>query len=109
MSIRERKKKLRELFQRIIDPLGYKFNPDEELVDFLLEQEVKIEQKMGAPFCPCQALPESREERMKLVCPCIPYHRKHFDAMKTCWCQLYVHKDVTDPEKLEQVPFHEIE
>jgi ferredoxin-thioredoxin reductase catalytic subunit len=45
---------------------------------------------------------------MKIVCPCIPFHRRHFDAMKRCWCGLFVHKDVTDPSALPQIPESEI-
>ncbi|WP_292485298.1 ferredoxin-thioredoxin reductase catalytic domain-containing protein [Methanohalobium sp.] len=104
-----RKNKLRELFTRVVDPLGYKFSPDEELVDFLLEQEVMTEREKGAPYCPCQALPGNREEDMKLVCPCIPFNRKHFDIMKRCWCGLFVHKDVTNPDELEQISPKELE
>jgi len=52
MTVESRKKALRYLFQKIVDPLGYKFSPDEEMVDFLLEQEVMIEQKHGIPYCP---------------------------------------------------------
>jgi ferredoxin-thioredoxin reductase catalytic chain len=28
--------------------------------------------------------------------------------MKRCWCGLYVHKDVTNPDELRQIPFNEI-
>jgi len=108
MNTESRKQALRSLFQNVIDLLGYKFSPDEELVDFLLEQEVLLEQKHGSPYCPCQGLTKSREENMKIVCPCIPFHREHFDAMKRCWCGLYVHKDVTDPDELMQIPVSEI-
>jgi ferredoxin-thioredoxin reductase catalytic chain len=104
MNIARRKKDLRFLFQPIVDPLGYKFSPDKELVDFLLEQEAVLEEKHGSPFCPCQALTNKRDHDMKIVCPCIPFHRKHYDAMKRCWCGLYVHKDVTDPDTLRQIP-----
>jgi ferredoxin-thioredoxin reductase catalytic subunit len=41
---------------------------------------------------------------MKICCPCIPFHRTHFDAMKRCWCGLFVHQDVTDPGSLPQFP-----
>jgi ferredoxin-thioredoxin reductase catalytic chain len=109
VNIDSRKKSLRFLFQRIIDPLGYKFSPDADIVDFLLEQEVILEQKHGIPYCPCQGLTKNREERMKIVCPCIPFHREYFDAMKRCWCGLYVHKDVTNPGLLKQIPVAEIE
>jgi ferredoxin-thioredoxin reductase catalytic subunit len=38
-----------------------------------------------------------------MVCPCIPFHRAHFDAIKRCWCGLFVHKDVLDPNTLPQL------
>jgi len=104
MGSAERKASLRYLFERVVDPLGYKFTPDEELADFLLEQEVKLEQDHGAPFCPCQGRTGARAEDMLVVCPCIPFHRAHFDAMKRCWCGLFVHKDVSDPDSLPQFP-----
>jgi len=96
-----RKEALRFLFEYVVDLLGYKFSPDEETVDFLLEQEVLIEAREGAPFCPCQGLTKDHEQNMRIVCPCIPFHREHFDRMKRCWCGLFVHKDVTDPDALE--------
>jgi len=99
-----RKEALRYLFERIVDPMGYKFTPDEETADFLLEQEVKLEQDHGAPFCPCQGRTGKRADDMLIVCPCIPFHREHFDSMKRCWCGLFVHKDVTDPDSLPQFP-----
>jgi ferredoxin-thioredoxin reductase catalytic subunit len=104
MGAEERKDSLRYLFQRVVDPLGFKFTPDEELADFLLEQEVKLEQDHGAPFCPCQGRTGARANDMLIVCPCIPFHREHFDKMRRCWCGLFVHKDVTDPDSLPQLP-----
>jgi len=104
MGSAERKESLKYLFDRVVDPLGYKFTPDAELVDFLLEQEVKLEQDLGAPYCPCQGRSKVRAEDMQIVCPCIPFHREHFDKMKRCWCGLFVHKDVTDPDSLPQFP-----
>jgi ferredoxin-thioredoxin reductase catalytic subunit len=107
MGTEKRKEEFRRMFSRVADVLGYKFSPDEEIVDFLLEQEVMLERKHGSPFCPCQGLTGDREKDMKIVCPCIPFHLAHFDAMKRCWCGLFVHKDVDDPALLEQIPFSE--
>jgi len=100
----ERKESLHYLFERVVDPLGFKFTPDAELADFLLEQEVKLEQDRGAPYCPCQGRSGVRAEDMLIVCPCIPFHREHFDKMKRCWCGLFVHTDVSDPDSLPQFP-----
>ncbi len=104
MSVESRKKALRFLFGPVVDRLGYKFTPNEEDADFLLEQEALLEEKHGVPYCPCQALSKDRAENMKMVCPCIPFHRAHYDAMRRCWCGLFVHKDVTDPDALKQIP-----
>ncbi len=104
MNINARKEALRFLFRPIADKLGYKFTPVEEDADFLLEKEAEIEAETGIPYCPCQARTLDRAENMKMVCPCIPFHRAHYDAMRRCWCGLFVHKDVTDPDKLKQVP-----
>jgi len=72
MDTAARKECLRYLFGKVVDPLGFKFTPDEELVDMLLEAEVKIELDSGAPYCPCQRRTKVRAEDMKIVCPCIP-------------------------------------
>ena len=41
MDTAARKESLRYLFGKVVDPLGFKFTPDEELADMLLEAEVK--------------------------------------------------------------------
>ena len=100
----DRKAFFRERFGRIVALLGYKFSPDEELVNDLLDAEVELERRYGAPYCPCQGRTGVRAEDMRIVCPCIPYHRAHYDAMQRCWCGLYVHKYVYDPDTLTQIP-----
>ncbi len=109
MNLDARKRALRQLFTRVVEPLGFKFTPDEDLADFLLEQEVSLEQKHGVPYCPCQPIRGDRGRDMQVVCPCIPFHRRHFDAMRRCWCGLFVHQDVTDPDSLPQLPEKDLE
>jgi len=104
VNLEARKAALRYLFAPLVDKLGYKFTPVEEDADFLLEQEALLEAETGIPYCPCQARSKVRAENMRIVCPCIPFHRKHYDAMKRCWCGLFYHKDVTDPAKCKQIP-----
>ena len=102
MGTEARKRALHDFFDKVVGPLGFKFTPDTELMNFLLEQEVGLELKHGIPFCPCQPIRRDRARDMQIVCPCIPFHRRHFDAMKRCWCGLFVHQDVTDPDSLPQ-------
>jgi len=107
VDVEARKKALRLMFQPVVDALGYKFTPDEETVDICLEGEAKLEEKYGVPYCPCQGLTKDHKHNVRIICPCIPYHKAHFDFMKMCWCGLYVTKDVTDPGKLRQIPYEE--
>ncbi|QLH75759.1 MAG: ferredoxin:thioredoxin reductase [Methanomassiliicoccales archaeon] len=109
MKIDKEKEALREQFGPLVSALGFKFTPDEELVDFCLEQELVLYERHGIPFCPCKGLTGVRDEDMKKVCPCIPWHKKHFDRMKRCWCGLFVHIDVHDPDSLPQIPENEME
>jgi ferredoxin-thioredoxin reductase catalytic chain len=104
----DRKRFFREQFGPLVEKLGYKFSPDEDLVNDLLDAEVMLERRFGSPYCPCQGRTGKREEDMRIVCPCIPFHRVHFDAMRRCWCGLYVHRDVDDPSQLRQIPLSEI-
>ena len=107
MEVESRKRALRYFFTGVVGALGYKFSPDRDLVDFLLEQEVQLERTIGSPYCPCQGRTQRWEDNVKVICPCIPFHREHFDYMRRCWCGLFVHKDVTDPDSLPQVPYSE--
>lgn len=106
MSTSSRKEKFRKWYGEVVDKLGYRFAKDQELVEFLLEQEVQIEKKYGSPYCPCQAVTGNRDRDMKIVCPCIPFHREKFDKMRRCWCGLFVRKDVPEHEEssLQQIP-----
>lgn len=99
-----RKRSLRFLFEPVVAALGYKVTPEAEDADFLFEQLANIEAETGVPYCPCQARSKDRAENMKIVCPCIPFHRRHYDAMRRCWCGLFVRQDVTDPNSLRQFP-----
>jgi ferredoxin-thioredoxin reductase catalytic chain len=108
MNDQERKEFLRIHYARTVGLLGYKFTTDEELVNDCLEAEVALEKQFGAPYCPCQGRTQSRAENMQIVCPCIPYHRAHYDAMRRCWCGLFIHKDVSDPNRLRQIPLREL-
>jgi ferredoxin-thioredoxin reductase catalytic subunit len=107
-ALQPRVRALRALHERVVAPLGFKFTPDEEIADFLLKQEVILEAKHGIPYCPCQPIRGERARDMRIVCPCIPFHRKHYDAMRRCWCGLFVHEDVTDPDSLPQLTEKEL-
>jgi len=102
MNLQSRKNALRYFFTKVVEPMGFKFTPDADLVEFVLEQEVALQSKHGSPFCPCQPLRNERARDMQMICPCIAFHRRQFDLMKRCWCGLFVHQGVVDPALLPQ-------
>ncbi|MEK6775678.1 MAG: ferredoxin-thioredoxin reductase catalytic domain-containing protein [bacterium] len=106
-SLAPRREALRVMFDPLARALGYKFTPELQEAEFLLEQVARNETVYGMPFCPCKMVSGSRELDLRIVCPCIPFHRKHFDSMKRCWCGLFVHEDVQEPRMLKQVPEQE--
>ena len=107
MSIEARKESLRYLFDRVVQPLGYKFSPTRSS-STNCSRPRRRPSRTSARRLPCQGRSGVRAEDMQICCPCIPFDREHFDAMKRCWCGLFVDLDVTDPDSLPQFPPDEV-
>lgn len=80
--------------------LGYKFNTETEFVDEVLESELVVLERDGDVYCPCRVRTGDPKEDLKIVCPCIPFFRDEFAAMRKCWCGLFIRKDVEDGAEL---------
>ena len=80
--------------------LGYRFNSDDEFVEAVLTAELGILEKAGDVYCPCRIRTGDPKEDAQIVCPCIPFHRVQFAALRKCWCGLFVRVDVEDDAEL---------
>lgn len=76
--------------------LGYRFNTEAEFVDEVLASEIEILERDGDVYCPCRVRTGDPKEDVKIVCPCIPFHRDLFAALGKCWCGLFIRSDVED-------------
>jgi ferredoxin-thioredoxin reductase catalytic chain len=76
--------------------LGYKFNTETEFVDEVLESELEILERDGDVYCPCRVRSGDPKEDAQIVCPCIPFYRDEFAAIRKCWCGLFILADVED-------------
>lgn len=76
--------------------LGYRFNSDDDFVEAVLAAELGILETAGDVYCPCRIRTGDPKEDAQIVCPCIPFHRVQFAAMRKCWCGLFVRTDVED-------------
>lgn len=80
--------------------LGYKFNTETEFVDEVLASELEILERDGDVYCPCRIRTGDPKEDLKIVCPCIPFYRDQFAAIRKCWCGLFIADDVADGAEL---------
>jgi len=80
--------------------LGYKFNTETEFVDEVLQSELEILERDGDIYCPCRIRTGDPKEDLKIVCPCIPFFRDEFAAIRKCWCGLFILADVEDGSEL---------
>jgi nitrite reductase/ring-hydroxylating ferredoxin subunit/ferredoxin-thioredoxin reductase catalytic subunit len=80
--------------------LGYKLNTETEFVDEVLASEIEILDSTGDVYCPCRVRTGDPKADVAIVCPCIPFYRDQFSAMRKCWCGLFVRTDVEDGAEL---------
>ena len=83
---------LREVLRRYAESQGFKLNPDEKVVDSLIQGLLKNEAKYGYRYCPCRTITGDRMEDAKIICPCA-YHKDEIKSMGHCHCGLFVVED----------------
>ena len=76
--------------------LGYKFNTETDFVDEVLDSELEILERDGDIYCPCRVRTGEPKQDAQIVCPCIPFYRDEFAAIRKCWCGLFILADVED-------------
>lgn len=87
---------LREYMGPFASRLGYRFNTESDFVDEVLTSEIEILERDGDVYCPCRIRTGDPKEDVKIICPCIPFYRDEFAAIKKCWCGLFILNDVED-------------
>jgi ferredoxin-thioredoxin reductase catalytic chain len=87
---------LKAFMAPFVERLGYRFNTDEEFVGMVLDGVLEVLASTGDVYCPCRMRTGDPKEDVKIVCPCIPFHRDEFASMRKCWCGLFIRTDVED-------------
>jgi len=68
---------------------GFKLNPDEKIVNVIIEGLLRNEKLKGELYCPCRRVTGNKEEDKKIICPCI-YHKDEIKKDGHCHCLLFV-------------------
>lgn len=82
------------------ESLGYRFNTEAEFTDEVLTSEIEILGQTGDVYCPCRIRTGDPKEDVRIICPCIPFYRDQFAAIRKCWCGLFIRFDVADGSEL---------
>jgi len=81
--------KLRELMKKHAESQGFKLNPDEKVVNFIIKGLLENEARRGYRYCPCRVITGDRPKDAKIICPCV-YHKGEIRGMGHCHCGLFV-------------------
>jgi ferredoxin-thioredoxin reductase catalytic subunit len=96
--------KLYRKLDKEAEDAGYHLNPDEEHTKGLVEALLVNENRYGYWACPCRLADGKKEEDIDIICPC-DYRDADLNEYDTCYCGLYVSKDVVDGNKeLTSIP-----
>jgi len=85
------KKRFREAKRRYAESQGFALNPDEKVVDMIVDGLLENLGRHGAAYCPCRPVSGDREADRKIICPCV-YHRDELERDGKCHCLLFVRK-----------------
>jgi ferredoxin-thioredoxin reductase catalytic subunit len=85
--------KVRQRAESDAKTYGYYLNPDLKFLQDLLEGLKKNEERFGYPACPCRFASGNLEIDRDIICPC-DYRDPDVAEFGTCYCALYVRKDV---------------
>ncbi|MDR1196089.1 MAG: hypothetical protein LBL00_06415, partial [Endomicrobium sp.] len=74
---------------------GFYLNNDESFVKELADGLYENLKRYGYASCPCRLSAQNYEADSDILCPCV-YMKDDVDKYGTCFCCLYVSKDVFD-------------
>jgi ferredoxin-thioredoxin reductase catalytic subunit len=77
---------------------GYHLNSDIDLTKDLIKGILVNEKRYGYWACPCRLAAGKKDEDLDIICPC-DYRDSDLSEFGSCYCALYVSKDVLDGKK----------
>ncbi|MCJ7424881.1 ferredoxin:glutaredoxin reductase [Candidatus Bathyarchaeota archaeon] len=96
--------KVRQRAENDAKTYGYYLNPDTEFLQNLLQGLRENEERYGYPSCPCRLASGNLEVDRDIICPC-DYRDPDVIEYGTCYCALYVRKDVFEGKTpLQAIP-----
>ncbi|MBN2111261.1 MAG: ferredoxin:thioredoxin reductase [Methanosarcinaceae archaeon] len=67
---------------------GFQLNPDEEMLDMVIEGLSRNKLEHGKQYCPCRLRTGDDKEDRRIICPCV-YHKGEIENEGSCHCSLF--------------------
>ena len=96
-----KKQDIENLYKKLnkeADLSGYNLNSDVELTKDLIKGLLVNESRYGYWACPCRLASGNKSKDLDIICPC-DYRDMDLDEYGSCYCALYVSKDILDGKK----------
>ncbi len=88
MALDEEGQKLREQFQKYADSKDLKLNPNEKVVEGIINGLLRNKKFKGDIYCPCRIVTGNKEKDNEIACPCV-FHRGEIELQEHCKCNLF--------------------
>ena len=83
-------------FYRVCEALtrnnDFMLNPDKEHLNLVIDGVLENEKLYDLKLCPCRLRDGSREQDLKLLCPCNFQAQEIWQSDGRCWCGLFVRR-----------------
>lgn len=89
---RQTREKIEKMIKFYSSKSGYDVISDPEIYDTIVEGLVQNKLKHGFAYCPCRIVTGSKEEDIKIICPCA-YHKEEIKQDGHCHCHLFYAKE----------------
>ena len=89
MNTEQEKKDFVEKSKKHAAENGFNLNPDEKVVERIVNGIFMNEEKHGEKYCPCRRISGDKVEDAKKICPCV-WHKDEIAKDGNCFCRLFV-------------------
>ncbi|HRT18414.1 MAG TPA: ferredoxin-thioredoxin reductase catalytic domain-containing protein [Candidatus Paceibacterota bacterium] len=84
----EKIEKLKKEYGDYAKKNGFNLNPNEKIVEGVLNGLIARKENFGERYCPCRKMTGIKKEDKRIICPCV-YHKEEIEKDGHCFCNLF--------------------
>lgn len=91
MTLDKEGEELKKKMQQHAEAEGFKLNPNEKVLEGILNGLLRNKKFKGDIYCPCRMVTGDKVKDKKIACPCV-YHYGEIELQGKCKCTLFFSK-----------------